>query len=87
MLGEYVRFLCTSCKRWHKKNRANEPTTVICLCHTHTGSLSKENNVETKILNSQNRFMPFISSLFGLNSESMLFFFSFRVFYSKNSSF
>ena len=60
MVGECVRFLCTSCDRdlsqqVHNKNRTNEPTicAVICLFQTYrdhfdSGNLSKANNVETK---------------------------------------
>ena len=49
MVGECVRFLCTSCERLYK--RANHA--VICLCRTcrdyfKSENLSKANNVETK---------------------------------------
>ena len=63
----------------------------ICLCRTYrdynllTLEASHGKQCQSKILKSRNRFIPSISSLFGLNTESNLFF-SFHVFHRKNSS-
>ena len=72
----------------HDKNRTNEQLCsyavlieIILILEACHGKQCRD-----KILKSQIRFIPFISSLFGLKTESNLLFFPFYVFHWKNSS-
>ena len=86
MVGGYVQYdFYARVVKVHNKCITKIVQNMLCYtCRNYfdTGSLSKANNVEKY---SQNRFIPFISWLFGLNSESKLSY-PLHVFYSKNSS-